>query len=570
MPGMKSVDLSQATVIYGGVTFGGSTSTYKALPPRFKLSYVTVHDEAKRVLTGLRYTLSVQQIYYEADQATLAVNQAAMQSTLTKPGKKLEIRGLGLGLDTIVDIDNGPRPIGMPEMRMIAETAWELLWTVEFTINPCLSANPQTGTLLALNYSTAWSNDFEGRCTRSISGYYEILRMRNGAAPNNAIPNAEAVRNSVTITVPDGFRRVQNAWQATDDGKRMNFAITDEQMTGDALPVDIIQADGDETYQTNPRTWSKASYTFNATYRVAPGKNRIIAGQTFLAAALAKQSAMVALLPAGSSVLPASLSIRNGKYQSSNVTSASISWQVTQCTQNLLSAGGLWAPVFPDNTYTQWKASIESLWANRGNAGVIGQGDVILDLCTNTTTATIGSDYASPPDATPDGSLSMVCPDVPENGGWMGYDLRVRVQRADPQTLHRKAVTYTPVESPGDEVNPPAAGHVNLGGPEFSMGATNEHVIERNGLPAMIVTLRFKAYRYKRLPSIPEITSVAGKPVTLIAQDQEGPFLKADLMGCPVYAIRGYRVYRVNAYIATVRSTASKTSCAANEVGSTY
>lgn len=568
MAGINDIDLSAATVVYNGVTFGGSTAAQKSLPPRFKLSYVVEYDETRRVVKGLKYTLSVQTIFYEDSQGALATNQSNLRALLSAPAKELRLLGLGLGFASPVeDLAGGPHPIGMPEMRMLSENAWELLWSIEFTVHPCYSPGMEPGTLIGFNYETTWANDYEGTCTRSISGHYEIIDIRNRAAPNTPHYRADFGRSRITIVVPNGFRRMQNAWHELASKRGEQFAITDQQMVGDPYPVGIIEASGDETFTTDPKTWAKATVTMSVNFRVAPGTPRTVAGQVFLAAAMAKQAAISSLLPADAAVIPSSLSIRHGKFQDARNTSAAISWTLTKCVQNYLSSSGLWAPITP-GTYTQWRTSIENLWANRGNANVVPDvaGDVILDLCASASSVTIPADSVTLPNDNPAGSLSFTCPPVGVDGGWIGYDLRVRAQRSDHQTQHRRAVTY----SPSDSTEAASDGYVPTGGPSYDTSVSTEHIVEYNGLPSTIIILRFKGFRYRNLPTMPEITSVAGKPVTLIAQDQEGPFVVGDLIGCPYYAIRGYRIYRVNGHVATIRSNGQKTSCANSVIPTSY
>lgn len=560
MPAIHAINLSQASVTYNGVLIGGGTATYKSLPPRFRLGYRVLMDDTRRVFKGLQYTLSVQAIFSEADQATMGVNMQALATALSAQGKKLQLIGLGLGFaDPIVDVAGGPHPLGKPEMRMLGENAWELLWSIEFTVNPCLSNEATPKTLVAFNYTTNWSNDFEGNCTRGISGYYELINIRNPNAPKVAVSRAEHNRPLVTVAVPNGFRRMQNDWLESADKKRVDFSVTDQQMPGDPYPPGIIEIDASETFATNPMDWSKANVSLSATIRIAPGSPRTLGGLWFLAAAMTKQANIAANLPATSQVLPAGLTITAGKFGSSRVMSASFSWTIAGCAYQYLTSGAIWSPVSNTN-YQQWRTSIESLWANRGNAQVVASvdDDVIIDLCDNVTGATIGRDSVTLPSVNPASSLSLACPDVPEDGGWLEYDLQVRAQRSDHQTLHRKATAYDPYDS----IDTASEGYVPTGGPSYTTTPTTDHVVEYNGLPSTLVVLRFKARRYRRLPVMPQITTVGGKPVTLIEQVQEGPKREADLLGCPLYSIVGYRIYRVSGYVATIRSTGSKVSCA--------
>lgn len=563
------INLTDSTVTYNGVTFGGGGAPQRSLPPKFRLSTSVVYDSSNRVRVGIKHTLSVQCIFDEVSQAAMATNMETLRDKLSQPAKKLEIRGLGLNLDAVTDKMGGPHPLGKPECRMLAENAWELLWTVEFTVNPCGS---NVANWLAFNYTTDWSNDFEGRCTRSISGYYERVHIRDFNNPNTALDRADVDREGVAVTLPTGFRRIRNSWQESEDHKRMNFAVTDEQMAGTSLPVDVIDADGDDTFNTNPLTWAQSTVTMTRSYRVHPGKSNVTAGLVFLAEAMAKQASMSALLPE-SAIIPKSLTIRNGKFQSAQQTSASISWQITGCAEAFLSAGGLWKKA-GTSTYTTWKDSVSSLWNNRGNAAISGNkdDDVIIDLCSGVNSAQIGRDSSTPPDPNPAGALAFTCPDVGANGGYISYDLRLRTNREDNQTRHRKAVTYEPTDSSGDPEAEASSGSVTLGGPDYSASSGDEHVIEYNGLPTNTVILRFTAYRYQKSPVMPEIKTVNGKDVVLKKQKMETT-VAGNLMSCPVYASRGYRIYEVQdggTAVKKVKTPGNPTLCSTNAISPNY
>lgn len=578
MAGMKDIDLSNATVTYNGVTFGGSSAAQTSLPPRFRLGYRILADDTRRVFKGLQYTLTVQTVFYEANQAALAANQQTLAAALSTQGKSLAIRGLGLGLDTIIDIDGGPHPLGKPEMRMIGENAWELLWTVVFTVNPCLSTDTTELTFLAFNYTTRWSHDFEGNCTRGISGAVDLVHVRNPAAPKTPVSRAEHVRPRITIVVPDGFRRIQNDWFESPDKKRLEFSVTDQQMQGDPFPPGIIEADASESFTTNPMTWAKADVTLSANLRIAPGSARTLGGVWFLTAAMTKQGDIAAALPAGSTVIPTGLSITAGKFNNARTMSASMSWQIVGCAYQYLISGGIWRPVGARDangngtTYTQWRTSIENLWDNRGNAELVSRlsDDVIIDLCDGATEVTIGRDTVTAYLPAEGGPLSLACPEVPEDGGWMLHDLRVQLKREDHQTLHRKAVTYEAM-SPGEaSLIAPSDGYVMVGGEPYVTSAASDHVIEKNGLPSTLVILEFRAKRYRRKPVMPEITTVGGMPVTLVEQRGTNPYSDGDMLGCPVYSMAGYRIYRVVGLVATIRSNGQKTSCADSTVPTSY
>lgn len=575
MPAIVLNNLAAATITYNGVQFGGADADYKSVPPTYKFKGRFVYDQSSRTITHVQYLLIVNAIFYESSEAALATNVENIRRKLSKVGKQLKIVGLGTNFETITqDPKWGPKPQSF-DWQAIGQRAWELTWVVEFAVSECSSS--QTGSWMSFNFETTWANDFEGNCTRTIAGHVDIASQRTGTEGKKPGVIADQHRNSINVVVPAGFRRLHNVWRENDDHTRLDFIITDEQEAGDALPQGIIRGSGSFTYESQGPGFSQAKVNLNLNLRVAPGFPPGLAGQIALIAAKTKQQEMITangVTPGGgATVIPLGLRITNGKFSQARETSASFSWGMTRCVAHMMTAAGIWKPIIRDDPHHRlWQASVSNLWKNRGTAGLKSNLNdaVIIDLCDNTSTITIGAGgEAHSHQSNP--QFTFNCPDIPEDGGWLGHDLRISIRRLDHSTVHRKAIPYLPSFLQAPVKNALRGVKIPLWGSVFDTSQTGggedtldrRHDIEYHGNPEIFVLLQFRGLRLMRQPQVPEIKTIAGVPV--IAHSVEGlvPRLAYD-SPCPVWFVNGWRLYRVNGYVPDILATESNVSCAAS------
>lgn len=556
-------NLAGATVTYNGVQFGGADSDYDSVPPIYSFRGMFVPDDSGRTIKGVEYTLQVSTIFYESTEAALATNVLAVKQKLSAPGKQLKIEGLGTAFGTIVnDIAFGPMPLDF-NWRPLGQVAWECVWTIKFMVTHC-NVNPSsTVQYMAFNFNTTWQNDFEGLCTRTISGSVEIPNYR-GADGRTPLHIADEARDSLNVLCPEGFRRTTNVWRDNDAHNRLDFVVSDEALPGDVPPPDMSRASGNFSFDSEGPGFAQANATFSMNLTVAPNKPKSKAISTFLTAALSKYNDMLSLNPNGS-IIPMSLSMNIGKYDQARQFTGSMTFAMTKCLGEMLAATKMWEPLTP-NDYGLWHTSMESLWGNRGFNQLRGLASeaVVVDLCTGVTGITIGATGSSQSPTPEEPKFPFSCPDVPADGGWLGYDLELRVLREDHQSQHRLSAAYLP--TPGSVVTAALdIANVSLGGPAYSQSATEQHITEHHGYPTFLVLLRFKGLRFKHIPPFPELKTVGILPVTLVKEQVEPAAIAFDVMTCPAWKTRGWRLYRVDGYIASTKAVKSKTSCAANE-----
>jgi len=588
-------NLSGLTVTYNTVQWGGGDATYKSTPPTYRLAGEFVYDDSNRAVKYTRYILEMHSIFTVASptsaaaEVSMGATMEALRRLLKVPGKTLTIAGLGTGFDRINggftaiqnDVLYGPRPLRW-NITPWGRLAFEIDWAVEFHVSECLATQGTRNPLafVAFNFETTWSNDFEGLCSRTISGYAEIAVKRDatGKTPTHIV---DEVRDNISILVPEGFRRTSNVWREDYTRSRLTFSVTDEAQPGDFLPLGCIAAGGDASFESVGPGFNEAVYTLNMHVRTALDAPRNLAGILFLTAALTKDAQLRAQNPNGTAI-PARLSLRSGKFDQARDSSFSMSWTMTKCINEMLKATDLWEPVPIDGNFTTkrgnydlWRTSVQHLWGNRGIASprVIPLRSQlaeakIIDLCENQQFIVIGATGSQLPTTQGRPQSSFACPNIPADGGWIEYDLRIRILRKDEQWWHKLAVAFMP--SPGSlglgSQEDGTGSTVGLGGPSYSQSQDQEHVVEHNGLPTVHVLLQFKGLRIKHKPPMPELKSISGNLATLVEQNVEVPRVAFDLLTCPAWFTRGYRIYRINGYVSSAKPTPSETSCGASVV----
>lgn len=551
--------LAGATVTYNGVQFGGGDSDFDSFPPRYQFRGQFIYDDSNRAVKGVEYTLNVSTIFFGSSPGSFESTVDQLREKLSATGKELKIEGLGTGFGTVsYDLDWGPRPISF-DWQPLGNLAWEVVWSIRFFVVECASPNASPTMFAAFNFDTTWTNDFEGITQRTISGSAEIAPRRTGTGGKTPLAVAEELRAQIAIAVPVGFRRASNVWRESADKKRIEFVVVDEQFPGDYFPDGVTRVSGSTDFDSEGPGFAKARLSMSMTLRTAPALPRTLGGQIFLAAALGRIDAMNStLMQHGGMAIPRRLVLRVGKFDDARETQGYMSWEVTKCLHHMLNASKLWEPVVPGN-YTSWRASVEGLWGNRGLSGIRSnaQDGVIIDLCDQVTNVAIGDSSWQAPITQENPNFSFGCPEFPPDGGWMEYDFRIRIVRKDKQFWHKLATSYIPQQGQALDNNN-TSGQNPIGGPAFTGG---QEVVEHNGHPSTYIAIQFRALRIRNKPVMPELVSVAGLPVHMVEQEQEGPRLAFDLLACPVWFIRGYRIYRVDGYVSSITATGRKDSC---------
>lgn len=562
--------------VFQSLVSGGGSVELSSTPPECKLRGQIVYDDTHRTVKGVRYVLAVNSIFHSASSSGMYEQIELVRRLLAEPRKRLIITALAFGglFNPFDSPEWGPKPLSF-DWAPLGQLAWQCAWSVEFFVeDQCERPSYENFAIAAFNFDTTWTNDYEGLSTRTISGHAEIPTVLeyDKKTPKYTV---DALRDTIKIICPTGFRRVNNVWRENAEKNRLEFMVVDQRLPGQAPPEGCISAHGEVSFQSVAPKWNQALVTLSMMIRTSPHVPSSLAGIIFLQAAKAKAEALNRSSGISSSdkatVVPHAFMIKNGKYDDARTTMASMSWIVTKSAASLLSSAGIWQPI-TTNDYTRWRYTIEDLWGNRGTyprGGAAPRNNpregAVISVCEHKTSVTIGDTTGggeSTPEVNPD--LSFACPNIPPDGGWIEHDVRLRLHREDRTYWHQKAVSYNPDPGSAPDQTPSSSigERVQIGGPSYSVGTGQEADAEYQGLPTVYVALQFRGLRAQHKPVMPELKSVDGHPAYFEYEDIDGPRLAFDAP-CPVWFVRGYRIYRINGVVTSVKATESNISAAA-------
>lgn len=539
MSGVKDSLLADQTVSYNGVQFGGGDSNYRMMPPTYSLEGQYIYDEAGRAVTHTQYFLTVSTTVLHEDEAQQSAQMVNIRERLAKPGRVLSLKGLGLGFDeNPEDLIWGVKPRSPRIVSAGGEIAHELSWTVEFNISECQPSTVKN-VWMAMNFEQTWQYDFEGLCTRTIQGYYEIPQVRNPTRPDAITQAADHLRNNVQVAIPFGFRRLNGGFQEDKAKRRIDFSFVDEEFTDTPFPPGITQADGEFAIEANGVGLVSGSASLSMTLTTAPGVEKWRAGFVAMKIALARQAAMInstKKVGEKSTVLPNRMRWSHRMW--SRTSRFDFGWHIAGCAGDLLLNGGVWHPI-PDSDWTQWFASVRDLYDNRGVSKLRSQTSegAIIDICAKKNAGIIGGGTTFHA-ISQDGSknFSSRCENIPEDGGWLLYDVDVRLARDEQKVIHRPAA---------DVALKAVAGGASLPGESFNMPKADNYEVEQQGYPRQLVVLRWKGMRVHHLPQYPILKSFGGRQVTLMKIKSTDPKLWGCFAGCKVWFAQTAQLYEV-------------------------
>ena len=593
MPGAKDENFDGLTIAYNGVQFGGADSEFKSQPPQYRLKQRAVYDEAGRAVTHIRYVLTVLCTFYEDTQGDLSANMDAVRSRLLTPGQSLEISGIGYGfLSKTSDMIWGPRPIDFDYVNVHGVIAVDTMWVCEFNGPACSATTKSTGLFFsAVNSESSYSNDFEGKTTRTITGYYEIPQNRqfglfggntnadNGPSKKNLDRVADFLRDGIKVVVPFGFRRRQNTWKGNKSKNRVDFTVIDESLPGRAYPVGITNITNDRIrFETNPFTATQGTVTLTATMTVSPKFAPSLAGLHFFALAKHKQNEMVkklngnlgALAKGKAMVLPTRLVIDSGIFDNARTSSFLMQWTTSGCLSNILFHSPWSAVVGTD--YTQWKKSVDNLWGNTGHANLRDNksNDVIITICDPKADYKTGENPVKEDIKAPADIALLPCPDIPEDASWLSYDVEV--------TYHEKRNTdYIKRMVPGfiksvakNILGAPTTTLTKMVlGDKYNDADDAQDIAVQNGPPDQWILLRAKGRRVQHKPVFPQLTSVGGVKLDPPIDSQITLDTVVGKFGqCVILEMKGWAWYKAPKYIADYGPKDNPVFCATTQESS--
>lgn len=601
MTAVKDDPLFDESIVYNGVQFGGSDAAFDSIPAsKYDINAVAVYDEAGRSVTHLRYTLEVRCTFFAASEAALAANLLEVRRRLLQPGRQLKMIGSALGFqDLEPDMIFGPKPISFSAPMTHGLRSSDTVWICEFNGPPCRLQKSKSPKLAfsAFNYGTTWVNDFEGKTTRTISGYFTIPEVRsegtfgaNEGLNRASIPQlqnvADELRKNVNIALPDGFKRVTNTWTQNKAKNRMDFSIIDISVPGRSYPPGVSAITNDVIQMaTDPLTFAQADIALSATITVAPNRPPALAGAYFLQMALARQASMQRTTGKNAGVIPTRLVTSAGLFDNARTTSFLMQWRTTGCLQDLFFSGP-WDAI-PNSNYTLWRTSMAPMWNNHGVQLTKADPteDAVISICDELNSFTIGKTPAKDPTKNAPAKFVFGCPEITKQNSWVDYDVQVSVFRVEHTSVLRRMVNaFASAASAAVDGSDSgsAAALIGMGassvfskkmmiGPKFESTAETEHIISQNGIPEQYVLLQAKGRRAKFDPVFPLLKTIGKGKARVIPADPailggvasriERKII-AKFAGCEIRQMRGFQWYRVLDHVSDYGTKFNPVVCA--------
>ncbi len=570
MVDVKDIILTGQTVTYNDVQIGGKTAAgvqTQMMPPQFSLTGTHVYDEANRAVTHIAHTLTVSTTVFQSDEGLLSRKIDVIREKLSRPNKILQIAGLGLGYSAKnpADIIWGPLPKRLDFTPLGGGIATQMNWVIDFNVAVCdqSTGSASLSKLMALNFDTITTYDPEGLAIRQINGY---VQFPSGALNLRQLP--DQLRHVITVKIPHNFKRNGSRFTENKAKNRLQFNFVDQELKGDAPPPGCTVFN-DSTEMTQGEGFQEGQMTFSADIITRPREPAATGGTQFMIAALKKQANMQKGVGIKNAVIPTSIRIRTSR--ANRTTQASMSWLVTGCLQDVLKDGGLWEPfVNPVTGYTQWRASMETLWGSGGlsNLSNIPSDDIIVDLCGDTTSHQITGGVAQAGPINEIGA-NLKCQPIPEDSSWLAQELDVRLIRNDEKIVHRKALKpeygvddLVLLDRAGSSSSTIARkGKTSTGMPNYTVSRIDDHTVEYSGFPVNAVLLRFKGLRVEHKPVVPSLDNVGGSPVEHIVSQIGTPRAMFNLPCHTVWFVSGWRLYQVNGYVPEMEPQGNPTIC---------
>ena len=529
MTALKDDAVSAGVIAYNGFTFPN--------PRNVKVRGTPVYDEAGRAVIYVAYTLSVHTIVWASASSAAPVADTAnylenLRTRLFKPGQSLTLTNIGFGDLSLNSVDEdvawGPKPRVCEFEPIAGLAAWDLNWTVEFSLPECGSLHSPAA-LLALNYEIVYSSNERGFSTRTVSGYAELPRTRNADGGRLSSNSTDFVWDRINVTLPPGFIRKTNQRRVSKDKRRLDFVIVDEELMSLPWPAGIVGGDIEYGVENVNIGFAQHVGSLSGSLETAPDKPVSLAAQVFVNIALAKIQELRASVGGNASVIVQKLRLQRGLFSRRSTFGAS--FLVTGTIGSMLGKSGVWTPV-AGTDYQQWAASMKALWSGRGKAGLrSGVNDVIIDICGGATGFTIddGGGSQEPPPYEP--TVTFDC-NVTSANSWLAYENAVRGNRSQEVAVHKYAQPYQNATASMSGVS---LGPSTTGLPD---------VIQYQSLPSDRVLLVGRALRIDFVPDVPALVSVQGQAAIEIDRNVEVKKV-ADFLGCKLYFARWSILYRL-------------------------
>lgn len=251
-----------------------STFTYGSLTlteHRVSIREDFVYDSDDRTLLGTTYTVTVSGIISHTSTDTFRVKLLQLREQLAKNAQRLRIYDAEFAV-TILDLDPaasggeaavhdyGPRVTQFQVSELAGLRSAHFFWQATAFRKDC---GPQlqgaVSNVLSIMRTYSYSIDVAGYATRSVAGTLKVTKQ-GGCA--------DAYRALVTPPCPTRFRRIQQQFSTSPDGRTLTFNVVDQEIYA-SLPTPI--ADGEATWAIRiADLGARVFYVLNGRFKGGP------------------------------------------------------------------------------------------------------------------------------------------------------------------------------------------------------------------------------------------------------------------------------------------------------------
>ncbi len=591
-------------VVYNGFRFPVETETtgFKADPQ---------YDGADRSVIYVRYTITIRSLIrpshftfenpYDPDvlDRTIDGDMEILRKRLNIPGGHFVYNDKGFGefelnqpgRDFVDDDDEnslrrfsqdpqdvawGPKPRSWTWKPIGNDRAAWLEFTIEICVPECrfsedddyedadfdaletaIRKGVYAGKLLAFNFSINIDIDKSGYTVRTYSGYIEIPMTRITVTDRTLPDIADAYYQRVLPPLPENFRRTKRNRVLSQDKRRLDFNITDEEIP--VIPQEnVVECDATHVIKCNPMEMVQWYGTISATYEITKQLPRIAAARRFweLCTSRTDRANLLQVMPvwndepnaakraalkakySGIGCLPLAYSFEENIFDKKD--RFTFTYSFVNSLEDIVISSALWTPI-PSSTvpnapvtHQLWAVSLSTTaFADRGNIKleVDSTEDAILSVCDTEEESlpeTETHELNQLPATT--GFLSFFPPPT-QASSWVDYKTTIGVefetgkilQNPLPTTVAPSELHTFPLPSPDNTTESPElttyfeipiAAKMNQMMDSASISsATIQNVQQQSGGVA-VVTLSGYAIRAGYKIPVPTLWKFAGKDVT--------------------------------------------------------
>src|SRR5262249_13268786 len=145
--------------------------------------------------------------------------------------------------------------------------AADVTWKIAFCLDAC-SGQISGRKILEWCYKVDFVIDQSGYTRRTCAGHVVIPMTRRAPNDGPLVDPAERLREQITPQLAIGFRRVSQTFPLSEDKRRLDFTIVDEQMPPNVPPPNVVIAEASHSVDNEFRTFVRSMQTIRASYEV--------------------------------------------------------------------------------------------------------------------------------------------------------------------------------------------------------------------------------------------------------------------------------------------------------------